>query len=239
MKKSIITVAIILFVSIQTQAQWFNRIKGNGILKTEHRSLKNYDKITVSGPFNVALVYGEEGDISIKMEENLLEYLVTEVKGDKLIIRWKKKVNISTRRGIHIIVPFKDINTIILTGSGDVICKDLIKTNNFNTLLTGSGDIIANIEADSIKAKVTGSGNIELLGESHSLDVLVTGSGGFQSYKMIAETANTRVTGSGDIGLFVSQDITAKVFGSGDIVYRGHPKNQDTKVFGSGDIIEK
>lgn len=239
MKKTIITSAIILFVSIQTQAQWFNRIKGNGILKTEHRSLKDYDKIEVSGSFNVALVYGEEGDINIKMEENLLEYLITEVKGDKLIIRWKKNVNISTRRGVHIVVPFKDINTIVLTGSGDIICEDVIKATSFNTILTGSGDIIANIKADSIKAKVTGSGNIELLGESHSLDVLVTGSGGFQSYKMITESANTKVTGSGDIGLFVSQDIIAKVFGSGDIIYRGHPKNQDIKVFGSGDIIEK
>jgi len=145
MKKIILSTVILLLVSFQVQSQWFfGNIKGNGIMKTKTRSIANFDQISVAGAFNVTLVQGKEGSIKIKMEENLFEYLITEVEGDKLTIRWKKGENISTRRGVHIVVPFKDIDEVNLFGSGDIICDDIIEASNFNTLLTGSGDIILN-----------------------------------------------------------------------------------------------
>ena len=240
MKKIILSTAILFLATIQMQSQWFfGSVKGNGVMETKTRNISDFDQVSVAGAFNVTLVHGDEGTIRIKMEENLFKYLITEVKDDKLTIRWKKGENISTRRGVHITLPFKDINEVNLYGSGDVICDDVIKTPKFNTLLTGSGDIILNVEAQSIKAKVTGSGNIALLGTTISLDLLVTGSGGVQSYKLIAENANAKVTGSGDIGLFVTNSIDAKVTGSGDITFKGNPKTQNSKITGSGDIIGK
>lgn len=239
MKKLLFSTLFLFVVSTQVQAQWFNKIVGNGILKTEQRTIKSFNKIEVSGPFNVALVYGDENNIRIKMEENLSEYLITEVKNNKLSIHWKKNTNIRSKRGVHIVVPFKNIQSVVLTGSGDIICDDTIKIKKFSTLVTGSGDVILHIDAKNITAKVTGSGNIELLGASDYLEVVVTGSGGFQAYKLITENANAKVTGSGDIGLLVKNDLIAKVLGSGDIIYKGHPKNQELKVLGSGDIIEK
>jgi hypothetical protein len=208
-------------------------------METKTRNINDFDKISVAGSFNVTLVHGEEGTIKIKMEENLFKYLITEVKGDKLTIRWKKGENISTRKGVHIVVPFKDIDEVNLFGSGDVICDDIIETANFKTLLTGSGDIILNIDAKTVNAKVTGSGNIELLGTSKNLDLLVTGSGGIQSTKLKSNDVNAKVTGSGDINLYANNNLDAKVTGSGDIIYRGSPKVINTKTTGSGDIIGK
>ncbi len=240
MKKIILSTTILLLVSFQMQSQWFFKgIKGNGIMETKTRNINDFDKISVAGSFNVTLVHGEEGTIKIKMEENLFKYLITEVKGDKLTIRWKKGENISTRKGVHIVVPFKDIDEVNLFGSGDVICDDIIETANFKTLLTGSGDIILNIDAKTVNAKVTGSGNIELLGTSKNLDLLVTGSGGIQSTKLKSNDVNAKVTGSGDINLYANNNLDAKVTGSGDIIYRGSPKVINTKTTGSGDIIGK
>ena len=240
MKKIILSIVVLIFSTTLIQAQWFgNRIKGNGILSTKSRTVADYDKISVAGAFNVTLIHGEEGELSIKMEENLHQYLITEVKGDKLIIRWKKGVNISTRRGVHIIVPFENIDQVDLLGSGDIIADDVIKTSHFSTLLSGSGDIILNVDAKTVSAKVTGSGNIQLLGNTHNFNALVTGSGGIQSYKMMSEDVVAKITGSGDIGLFVSNDLDAKVIGSGDIIYKGNPETQHIKVLGSGDVVAK
>ncbi|HIP26943.1 MAG TPA: DUF2807 domain-containing protein [Flavobacteriaceae bacterium] len=241
MKKIIISIAILFLATIQMQSQWFfgKTIKGNNIMKSETRNVGDYNEISVAGSFDVALVKGEEGKIKIKMEENLLEYLITEVNNGKLVIKWKKGTNIRTKKSIHIVIPFTDIDAVSLLGSGDIIASDEIETTNFTTYLAGSGNITLNVSSKSTNVKVTGSGDIKLTGSTSNIDVLVTGSGSANSYNLKAKNADANITGSGNIYIFVSANFNAKVVGSGDITYTGNPENQNFKILGSGDIEAK
>ena len=241
MKKTILSIAILFFTITQLQAQWFfgKKTTGNGNVKSITRNVGEYDKISVSGAFNVSLIHGKEGEINIKIEDNLLEYLITEVKGDKLILKWKKNVNISTKKGVYIVVPFTDIDSVSLLGSGEIISTDKITTTNFKTYLSGSGDINLDVNTKTVKVTVTGSGDVNLSGKTNSINIDVTGSGDVNSYTLKAETANAKVTGSGDIMVFVSDNLTARVTGSGDIIYAGNPNHQNFKITGSGDIESK
>lgn len=241
MKKLILITAVLLLTSIQLQAQWFfgNKITGNAVMESTTKNVGNYDKVSVSGSFNVTLIKGEEGKLKIKIEENLLEYLVTEVDNNKLIIKWKKGVNISSKKDVYITVPFTDINTVSLFGSGEIISVDEIETTQFETYLSGSGDMNLTINSKSTKVNVTGSGDIVLKGNTNKITIDVTGSGDVNTYNLKAKIANTKVTGSGDIMVYVSEKLTAKVTGSGDIIFDGNPSKQNFKITGSGDINAK
>lgn len=236
MKKIILSIVFVVS-ALQIQAQWFVKgAKGNGHVISTHRTVGNYDRILVTGAFKVALVHGTEGKLDIKIEDNLLDYLITEVEDNQLVIKWKKNTNIRTRKSVHVVVPFKDLEKITLTGSGDVISTDIIKSSHFETVLSGSGDIALNVDAKSIISKITGSGEIKLFGNTDKLKVLLTGSGDFNGVKLKAKDVDAKITGSGNIDLFVSHKIDAKVTGSGDIVFRGQPEFQNLKTTGSGDI---
>ena len=67
-------------ISLSCSAQWGKTIKGNGNNVTIERNTGDYDGVAVSGWFDVDLVAGSEGEITLKGEENLLEYIITEVK---------------------------------------------------------------------------------------------------------------------------------------------------------------
>lgn len=239
MKKTILSIVVALLLTSCAQSQWFNGVKGNGNVINETRKVGNYDKISVSGSFDVTLVAGKEGKVTIKIEDNLLEYLVTEVVGGKLKIKWEKGVNIRTRKGVYITVPFKDIEAVTLSGSGDIVSEDVIKTDEFYTSVSGSGDIILPVEAKTIIAKITGSGDVTINGYTNDLKTSVTGSGDFHGFKLKTRNTTASVTGSGDITINVSEELKARVTGSGDIDYMGNPEVQDTKVTGSGDITQK
>jgi len=237
MKKIILSTIVLVLINFQSYSQWFgNGVKGSGNLISETRNVGDYDKIIVTGSFNVSLVHGTEGKLKIKIEDNLLEYLVTEVRGNSLKIKWKNKVNINTRKGIHIVVPFTSLDKVVLTGSGEIISADTMDSNNFEVFLSGSGNIALQVASKSTEVKVTGSGTVKLLGKSDELYVLLTGSGDFNSYPLKVTDAKAMLTGSGDIELSVSNRLTAKVTGSGSITYRGNPKYQNFKILGSGDI---
>ena len=84
--KKIATLSLVVLFTASCTAQWGNKVKGNGKIVTLERSVGEYDGIGVSGWFDVELVDGKEGRLTLKGEENLLEHIVTEVKNRKLSI---------------------------------------------------------------------------------------------------------------------------------------------------------
>ena len=237
--KKLITLSLVLLASTQIHAQWWGKsVKGNGELETITRNVGDYDEISVAGFFDVTLVAGNEGELTIEGESNLLEYIETEVNGDKLTIKVKNKQNLKTSWGkdIKIRVPFRDLNQVSLSGSGEIMSTDVIKANNFRVSVSGSGDINLVVEASSTESRVTGSGDLVLRGSTRDHETSVTGSGDLEAGRFKADNVDAKVTGSGDIRVSCDKSIRARVTGSGDIEYVGNPTKQDTKVSGSGDI---
>ena len=237
--KLLITLSILLLAATQLQAQWWGKgIKGNGNMTTITRDVGSYDEVNVGGFFDVELVAGDEGTLTIEGESNLLEYLVTEVRGGALKIKVEngKTLRPSKRMMIKVTVPFRDLEAVTLAGSGDVISKDVIKATNFRTSVAGSGDLILEVDASSVDSRVAGSGDLTLTGSTRDLEASVAGSGDIHAGRFKADNVDARVAGSGDISVMCSKSLKARVSGSGDIDYTGNPDKQDTKVSGSGSI---
>lgn len=240
MKKSIVLFATLLFSVSSANAQWGNneKIKGNGNVTTESRTTGEYEKVLLIGSMDVDLVNGTEGQLKVEAESNLHEYIVTEVENGILKIRVKKGVSVSPSgsRDIKITVPFKELEGVSLTGSGDINGIDVIKAENFDTNLTGSGNMNLNLEVSNLEGRVTGSGDIDLKGLADKFNCTVTGSGDFNASDLKANVVEAVVSGSGDIQVTAISGLKARVSGSGDISYKGNPKNQDFKTSGSGSV---
>ncbi|MEM8508356.1 MAG: head GIN domain-containing protein [Bacteroidota bacterium] len=237
MKKTLTFVIAALLVTL-SHAQW-RRVKGNGKIVTVERSVGAYDYVALAGWFDVELVDGEEGELTLQGEENLLEYIKTEVKDGKLTIKQKKGVNLrpsSWNEGIIITVPVESVDGVSLSGSGDIVSKTTLTSDNFKTSISGSGDITLQVEAKSIDASMSGSGDMNLSGKATDFEVSVSGSGDIKAYDLSAEFVDAQVSGSADIRVTANQMLKARVSGSGDIRYKGNPKKIDTKSSGSGDI---
>ncbi len=238
MKKLAILSAVLLLTT-SCIAQWGKRINGNGNVTTVERSVGAYDGISLSGWFDVEIIEGPEGHLTIEGESNLLEYVVTEVKKGKLVLKVQKGYNLkpsSWDDGIRITVPIESINSLALSGSGDIVGKTTIKTNEFKTAMSGSGDITLTLDTDSVDAAMSGSGDIKLRGKTTDFSAAISGSGDIKAYDLSADNVTATVSRSADIQVTANKMIEARVSGSGDISYRGNPKKVDTKTSGSGDI---
>jgi len=236
--KKLVTLCLALSLVTITSAQW-KRVKGNGNVVTIERSTGDYDAVMVSGFFDVDLVDGPEGQLTLRGEENLLDHIVTEVKGGDLVIKVEKGLNLQPstwKEGIHITVPVESISAVSLSGSGDIVGKKTLKSSNFTTNMSGSGDITLTVDTDNIEASMSGSGDINLSGRTSNFEVRISGSGDVKAYDLEADNVEATVSGSADIKVTVNGELKARVSGSGDIHYRGNPTKIDSKTSGSGDI---
>ncbi|MCZ6595932.1 MAG: DUF2807 domain-containing protein [Bacteroidetes bacterium] len=232
-----LAVTITLLAVSESHAQWGNKkVVGNGNVTTKTVKTSGYDAIEGVGSMDIHLQKGTEGHITVTTDDNLHEYIIVEVKDNKLVLKTKKNTNLKTNKGIHVTVPFKDISKVSMVGSGDIDSEDTVKADNLKVYVTGSGDIVLDVEANTLKVKITGSGDIELNGTTHDLEVSVSGSGDFSGFGLSAQNTDASVAGSGDIKVVAKNSIKARVSGSGDILYKGNPERSDTKTSGSGDI---
>ncbi len=238
--KKLVLVSFALMLAINVQAQfWGNKkIKGNGEMTSITRTTSDYDGIKCAGSFNFILVSGTEGNIKIEGESNLLEYIITEVKNNNLIVKVDNNVSLQSSRNktITITIPFRDISEVSLAGSGDLWSESDIKSDHLEVSLAGSGDVKLTIDAQNTIAKVAGSGDLTLTGNTENLEVRVAGSGDFHGFNLNASHTDVSVAGSGDAKVVSNESLLARVAGSGDIKYKGNPTKEDTKVAGSGSI---
>ncbi len=191
--KSVSSLFVMILFLTACNAQKYGKVKGNGNVINKTRNVGSFEQIGVSGSFDVILKKGDEGKIEIKIEDNLLPYLITEVNNGKLKIKWKNGTSISTRKGVDITVYFKEINAIGVSGASDIVVKDLIRSNKFSVSVSGSGDIEFEIETDHLSASVSGSGDLDIIGTAKTFEAAVAGSGDIDAYGLTSDKDDIKI----------------------------------------------
>ena len=212
-----------------------DRIKGNGNIRNENRTVSQAEKIKVAGDMDV---YIDQGPASARVEgdDNILQYIETVANGDWYEIRTKDDVNISTDKPVKVYITTPNLTALKLTGSGNIICKPKFSTeNNTSFDITGSGDITTAINAPKVEAHISGSGDLHISGETKSLEIHVSGSGNYDGPDLKAEDVNVSIAGSGNADLFADSKLKASIAGSGDVKYKGNA-TVDSHIAGSGSV---
>ncbi len=242
MKNSIrLSVVVFLFANTFANAQNWGmgeKIKGNGTQKIEKRNTAEYDDIKLQGLYDVDLVAGKEGEISVQAEENLLPFIKIEVEKTTLRIYQEKGKNLQPSRNMKILVtiPFDKISAVSLSGSGDVNTKNQIKNDKLTATLSGSGNLNLDVDATDLEVKLSGSGDVRLKGKVDKLTTKISGSGNITANDLLAKDVDAGISGSGNIKINCSENLNARISGSGNIFYSGDPKIKDIKISGSGEI---
>ena len=240
MKKSINTSVVLLLMfsfTIGHAQSWFGKkVVGNGNVTTKTVSTGDYDHIKSVGSADIHLIKGTEGSIAVTTDENLHAYLDIKVENNTLIIKIKDNINLKTKKGFHISVPFEKLSKVTLTGSGDMDSKDPITTNEFKVSMSGSGDVVLDVNASKVKTEITGSGTISLSGTYGNLKLDLTGSGNFVGTGMTSQSTEVKIAGSGNAKISgTTSTLEIEVIGSGS--FKGlelGSNDTDVKVAGSG-----
>ncbi len=211
-------------------------ISGNGNVRDENRPLSNVSTVKTSGSIDVEISAGNDFSLTVRDDENLIPYVVTDVNGGELNIHYKNGYSIMNDHA-KVMVTVPTLNRIITSGSGDVTANGVINnTNEIEMNTSGSGNIKANVNAPSIKVTGSGSGDIELSGMTKNFNCRMSGSGDIKCSNLKSENADIRISGSSNVHIFASVSLKVNVTGSGDVYYSGNPASPEIHITGSGTV---
>lgn len=191
---------------------------GSGKLVTEKYDLNNFTEIDVSGSWNIKIVKGPY-DVVVEVDDNILEYVWVEKRGNSLVIDTKNVRIINAT--FNAIVSLPNLEKIVTSGSSRVRfsefnAEELTIKSSGSSGITGSDCTVEQLKIDS-----SGSSDIDLE-ECDTTDASINLSG----------STHVKLTMTGG-------ELTGEASGSGSITYFGEVDSLDIQTSGSSRIIKK
>ena len=197
-----------------------------------------FDRIEVSGPYDVKVTTGGAVGASATGGDKLLDDTEVVVENGVLKIRPKKRDGINFHWGKRGTAKFAVTTAMLhgaaIAGSGGISVDKV--SGDFKGAIGGSGDLaVAQIAGGMVDLAIGGSGSITAAGTAQSTSIKIGGSGEVDASGLAAKTASVAIGGSGSARANASETAKVSIAGAGDVAITGGAKCSISKV-GAGDV---
>ena len=220
------------------EAQWKNRVTGNGDVQKEERKATEFKGVKTSSAIDVYLSQGSNHRIVVEADENLLEYIATEVK-DGILRVYPDHVNIRKSERMRVYVTMKDVEYISTSSAGDVIGETPVRADELKISASSSGDVKLEVYANSLFLRTSSAGDIILKGEADYVQASTSSAGDVNASNLKVREAELSASSAGDIKITVTERLKARASSAGDIYYYGDPAFVDARSSSGGDVVRK
>ncbi|HCC72058.1 MAG TPA: hypothetical protein DEQ09_13045 [Bacteroidales bacterium] len=236
--KLILIAVLCLAAFASADAQWRKRITGSGDVKKEERKAKEFTGIKTSSAIDVYLSQGKGHSIMVEADDNLLEYIVTEVKGDVLNV-YPDNVSIRRAERMRVYVTMENVEYLSTSSAGDIIGESPIKSESLKISASSSGDVKLEVYAKNLTLRTSSAGDILLKGTADYVEASTSSAGDIKAYELEVREADLSSSSAGDIKITVTERLKARASSAGDIYFYGNPKYVDAKSSSGGDVVRK
>jgi len=204
-------------------------IQGSGNVIRETRDVFGINSIELEGMGNVILTQGNEEFLTIEADDNLMEYITSEMSGQKLQIKFPKNQTLIPSKTIIFRIGFINLSSLSSSGTVSIESRS-INTNRLELLAYGEGAInIRWLTTTELKVITSGSGDIVLAGKVQEQSIELTGVGNYNAPDLQSQIATILNDGLGSAILWVEDVLNVEIKkGAGDVSYFGNPTvNED------------
>ena len=192
-----------------------NSHRGSGTIETEARTVNGFTGVELSGSGKLIVEQGDTESLTITADDNLLQYLTSDVQNSKLMLATKGMISLEPTAPITYRLTVKRLNTIGVSGS---------------VIAEASG-----IRTDSLTIAVNGSADISISGEADSQKIAVSGTADYKADNFKTKDTSISISGSGKAVIAASNQLDVQIAGTGDVKYIGNPQITQS-ISGAGSV---
>jgi hypothetical protein len=225
----VFAIAIIIGVSIASLFSWgkatgevfnvsvnFGSEKGSGTTAVENREARDFNRVEVGGVFQVEIIAQSEFGVEVEGDDNLLQFIKTEVSNGTLEISMDKRVK--THNPLRVRVSAPDINGLQVSGAS--------KVN------------LSNLKNQKLAVDSSGASKINVSGDTYTFTAEVSGASQIEAGGLSTVITNIDASGASHVNVNVSKDLTADASGASRITYTG-PAHVSKSTSGASSVSQK
>ncbi len=211
----LLTLALLALVLLFLNGCHWVGEKGNGTITTDARPVTDFTRLEVDGAFTINWKRGPAA-LSITTDENLLEFIRTELKGDKLRIEWVKPLK--GTRGIKIEIASPMLTRTTLNGAVRLTAADLTGTEFY-------------LEAN-------GASRMKLSGNVNAMSGEMNGASRLDAESLVTRAMELTINGAGRADVNATEVLKVEISGAGKVNYLGNPQVSQ-EINGAGKVRKR
>lgn len=213
------------------QAQF---IKGDGNVTKSERNVSSFKSVEVEDGIDLYITQGSKESIVVEADQNLHQYIQTEINGDNLRIYLSKGIRKATT--LKIMLTVVDIKGLSASGGSDVYTEGMLKFNDLSVICSGGSDIRLEIEAAELKFKASGGSDGYIKGIAKVFKAKASGGSDIKASALEAGSCEIEVTGGSDAEVHATTELFVRATGGSDVSYKGKPTKIDSNMSGGSSL---
>jgi hypothetical protein len=235
--KLIILTATIILNAAGCVVNIQDSVTGDGKVVSQTRDVVQFTGIKVGSGIDVFLTQGDVQSVEVEADENLQEWIRTEVEGNVLHIYTDKNIRLAKTKKVNITC--KTIDRIDVSSAGDVTGLTPFKTDKLDIDMSSAGDLKFEVEALEITVSISSAGNVSLKGKTDTLKADLSSAGDLNAFDLIAKVGEVSVSSAGSAKVYVTDEATFRSSSAGDIDYKGEPRVKEIQTSSAGSVNKR
>ena len=214
----VLTITLLLTACGTTVNSNVETIRGSGNVITLERVVGNFTSIQVNMGADLVLTQGNGEALTLEADDNLMEYIQTDVQNGRLVITTPNNTSITTTQTVRVYVTFDSLREVEIFGSSNI---------------TGE-----NLNLDALTIAFSGSGSTWLTGTVNDQTINIRGQATINNFDLTSRNVTVDISGNGTIHVNATDTLDVTVAGQGDVHYTGSPTVTEN-VSGSANITQQ
>ena len=191
-------------------------VHGSGVSKTETREIEPCSEVKFVGGGKVEITVGQEPSLQITGDDNLLPLILTEVRGDTLLVKPKQKIKPKADLVVEVTLP--EITSVALEGAAVID--------------------VQGVDSEEMALALTGAGAVTASGQTKKLRIVLTGATAAQAGDLLADDVSVTIAGAGTASVHANTKLNVSIAGAGTVRYSGDPQVTQ-EISGAGTVAQK
>jgi hypothetical protein len=199
------------------------RVRGNGNVISQNRTVDHFNAVDVGGAIDVFLKQDSSRSVRVEVDENLQELIEVYEQNGVLHIEPKNNYNLDPSNDkIKVFVSAPQFHALDVSGASKITSENRITTTEaFDINISGASQVKLDIKAPRVEAEASGASEIWISGETKDFNVGGSGASTIKCFDLMAENTSVDISGACSAQVFASVKLDAHASGASGIKYRG------------------
>jgi hypothetical protein len=238
--KNTLKIFIVSILTFSLNSCVFNHGEsGNGNLTTDKRKIDpEITEIYVSNSIDVVLTQGNNCNLEVTADSNLLEYIVTEEDGNAIYIKIKDNSNLQNIDELKVKVTLPNITYISTSGASSLKTTNTIISKEIELKASSSSDLVISLESENLTADASSAAEIKIKGKAINVKYESSSSATINAEKLFANYIDAKASSAGNISCSPIINLDAKASSGGTVHFENKPKTVNKNESSGGKVYQ-
>ncbi len=229
----ILTLILIIGLTTTSCAQ---KMSGNGNVVEQDRAVEPFSAIEIGGVLNVYLAQGDTEALTVEADENLLDIIETENRGNTLIVRLKKGVELKKAKEKNVYITLRSIDELDIGGVVQVESTTPLNLEQLDLDVGGVCQVDLELRGNRLDADASMVGSLTLRGKLQEANIQNGGVGTLKAFDLEVDKLTIKNSGVGSAEVQAQDEISITSSGVGSVRYKGDAVVKELSTSGIGKV---